>query len=200
MIPLILGGIGALGKAAFGLHQLNQAKKISDKRSIYNMPNQIGQNRDMYQRLSNTTRLPGQSVLENNIGASNAANTKAIMNAAGGSSDILAALSNQNQNTNNALNDLGVRGAEFQSMNQDKLANANSEFAAYKDQEFDYNENQPYELRMARKRALEGAGYGNFETAFGDVTKLGDAVNMNGGLGLGKKRAKAAFKGTTNYW
>jgi hypothetical protein len=196
MLPLILAGGGALIKGIAGAVQQRKANKIKENRPTYNIPDEILQNKAMYQNAANTTRVPGQSILENNLNASSAGSMNAAMQAGGSSQDILSAISGINQNQNSAINNLGVEGAQFQAMNKDKLAGANRELSEYKDQAFDYNQNQPYELRAARKRALQGAAYGNFDSALNDITGLGTAMVANGG-GNNMKAAWGSRKSPT---
>jgi hypothetical protein len=163
--------------------QFNKAKKIDATRPTYNIPQEVFSNRDMYQNAANTTRIPGQSIAENKIGAQGAGSMNAAMQAGGSSSDILSAISNINQNQNNAYNDLSMQGAQMQSQSKDKLAMANNQVAEYRDQAFDYNKNQPYELALMRKRALEGAAYGNINNASSDMHEGGMALMGAGGGG-----------------
>ena len=167
-------------------HQANKAKKIKADRPTYEIPKEVQQNKDMYQSLANSSRIPGQSIADNNRGASSAASLAALMKGSSSSSDILYGLSQVNQNNNNAINDLAMQGAQYQAMNRDKLADANSQLAEYKDQAFDYNKNQPYELALMRKRALEGAAYGNVNSAGRDMHQAGMSFLSLTGGGKGK--------------
>jgi hypothetical protein len=165
--------------------QDRKAKKIKTDRPTYEIPKEIGQNQAMFQAAANTSRIPGQSVAENNIGANNASSMNAAMQAGGSSSDILAAMSGINQNTNNQYNNLAMQGVEMQMQNKDRLAQSNETMADYKQQEFDYNKNQPYELAVMRKRALETAANANRDSANNDTHEAG--MSMLSFTGGGKK-------------
>lgn len=191
MIPLALSaGLGAasgLYNIFSGISQNSKANKINAVRPQYTIPKGITDNRNMYQNLAGTTRLPGQSILEKNIGAGNAGSINAVMQAGSGS-DALAAISNINQNQNKAYNDLAVQGAEFQAMNRDKLSEANQVLAGYQDQEFDYNKNQPYMMKLARKMALKQAGAENISSGLTGISNLASSFIGQGGMGSGAGR------------
>jgi hypothetical protein len=153
--------------------QNRKSNKIKLNRPTYNIPGEILQNQAMYQNAANTTRLPGQSILENNIGASSAGSMNAVMQSGGSSTDILSALSSVNQNQNNAYNDMAVKGAEFQAMSKDKLASANSELSEYRDQQWQVNQYEPYQLEYARKMALKTAANANVNNMGRDMHAAG---------------------------
>jgi hypothetical protein len=92
MIPLALSaGLGAasgLYGIFSGIHQQNMADNISAKRSKYNTPGEIINNVDMYRDLTNSTRMPGQSVAENRIRSGTANSLNAMQSAGGGSNSI----------------------------------------------------------------------------------------------------------------
>lgn len=179
--------------------QQKKARAINATRPKYVIPSEVGTNVNMYNTMANTSRLPGQSLMEDNI-KSNTANTfNQAQNAAGGSggSAMLASLGRVNQNQNEEINKLNIAGAENQQANKDKLAGANSTMADYKQQEFDYNQNQPYELALMRKRALEGASEANMDTAQQNLT-----TSMQIGadaIGKGKGGKKASVSNGTSY-
>jgi hypothetical protein len=171
-------GAIAYGMAAF---QALKAAKIHPNRPTYSIPSEIAKNQAMYQSMANTSRLPGQSIAENNIGSNNASSINAAMQAGGNSGDILATLGNVNNNSNAQYNNLAMQGAQMQYSNKDKLAQANESMADYKNQAFDYNENQPYELAYKRKMALEGAAYANVDRGAQNDQQVGMGVmNMYG--------------------
>lgn len=193
MIPLALSaGLGAasgLYGIFSGIHQQNMANNISAKRPKYSIPGEATNNVDMYRDLTNSTRIPGQSVAENRIRSGTANSLNALKTAGGGSNSILNNISQINANQNAAMNDLSVQGAQFQAMNRDKFAEANQVLAGYKDQEFDYNKNQPYMMAMARKMALQQAGAENINNGITGLSGLATSFIGQGGAG-GAKTAK----------
>lgn len=178
MLPFM--GIGAGLQAANTLYQLGsgivqsiKGSKMKPQRPTYKIPREIAQNQAMYRAAANSTRVPGQSIIENNIKAGGANALRNINNTARNTGDILAAASQVNSNQNQAFNNLGIEGAQIQMKNRDRLANANETMAQYRNQAFDYNQNQPYMNAMARKNALIQSG----------------AQNIAGGLNSGANSA-----------
>lgn len=160
-------------KALTGLFQNIKANKIKENRPTYTIPDEVFKNRNMAQTAAMSNRLPGQNQLENQMGANQASMVNAAMNSSNNSGDILAALGNINQNTNSQMNNLAIQQAQNKQANMDRLMDANNNVADYKQQEFDYNQNQPYELRVKRKMALKGAAMANWDSALNDTHEAG---------------------------
>jgi hypothetical protein len=175
MLPLLLAAAAApqIYKGIKGLIQKNQAKKIDDTRPVYEMPNQISQNVDMYNNLANASRLPGQALIENNLNAGLASDINAIRQTGGSSTNQLAAISNLNANRNKAVSDLGIQAAQFRVNAMDKMANAKGVMAQYKDKEFDYNKNQEFQYRRMKKDMLNKAGDQNIFGGIEGLANLG---------------------------
>jgi hypothetical protein len=162
-------GVSAGIKGISAWNQNRKANKMQANRQTYQIPQEIANNQAMYKGLANSSRLPGQSNLENQIGANSANGINAAMQGAGSSADVLASIGNTQNNTNGALNNLAVEGAQNQNMNRDKLAQANNTMADYKNQAFDYNQNEPYQQQYARKMALKTAANANLQGATQDL-------------------------------
>jgi hypothetical protein len=179
----VITGISAGIKGISALHQAHKAKKMQVNRPTYQIPQEILNNQAMYKNLANSSRLPGQSNIENQIGANSANSINAAMQGAGSSADVLASLGNTQNNTNNALNNLAIEGAQNQNMNRDKLAGANESLAQYRDQAFDYNKNEPYQQAYARKMALQTAANANLQNGLQDVSNFSGALVASKGSG-----------------
>lgn len=182
------------GPAIMGRRQKRLAAQINPTRPKYEIPSEIGANVNMYNSSASSSRLPAQSLMEDNLKASTSATFNQAQNAAGGSggSAMLAALGRVNQNESNSVNQLNIAGAENQQANKDKLAQARNTMADYKQQDFDYNKNQPYELDLMRKRALIGAAMGNYDAGRQENQQLGLALLGSSGKGGGGKKASAS--------
>lgn len=217
MIPFM--GIGAGLQAANTLYQLGsgivqsvKGSKIKPQRPTYKIPREIAQNQAMYRAQANSTRVPGQSIIENNIKAGSANAMRNVQNTARNTGDVLAAASQINSNQNQAFNNLGLQGAQMQMANKDRLASANETMAQYRNQAFDYNKNQPYLNQMARKNALIGSGAQNISGAFnsGANSAFNASLIENGGYygnnettpqnsGQAGNLASAFFSGRTAF-
>lgn len=163
-------------KMITGAIQAHKASKIKENRPTYVRPGEVDQNRNLAQTMAMSNRVPGQNQIEDQIGANQATMVNAALNASNNSGDILATIGNLNQNTNNQLNNLSMQAAQNKQQNIDRLMDANNTMADYKQQEFDYNQNQPYELRVKRKMALQGAAMANWDSALNDTHEAGQSM------------------------
>lgn len=186
MIPLILGGLAAGMGIYNSIHQSSMAKKLNPKRPNYQIPGEVLANRQMYQDMANSQRLPGQSMAENNIRSGTANALNAITQTGGGTNNILAAISGLNKNQNDAYNNLAVQGAQMNLANKDKLANANMAVAGEKKEAFDYNKNQPYMMDLQRKMALQQAAGNNMSNAMQGMFNLSSTMFDRGYLKFGR--------------
>jgi hypothetical protein len=144
------------GKAISDGSQKRKAERASKNmlknRPKYEIPQEIFQNQAMYEAMAGSSRVPGQSQIEDRIAQNTSQAIGASQRAAGSSVDALSAVSNINQNANNMQNNLGIQGAEYQMMAKDKLAASRGLMADYKNQRFDYNKNQPWQIAYAQKQ------------------------------------------------
>lgn len=182
------------GPAIMGRRQKRLAAQINPVRPTYQIPGEINANVNMYNSMAGSSRLPAQSLMEDNLKASTASSFNQAQNASGGSggSAMLAAMGRVNQNESNSINELNIAGAQNQQANKDKLADARNTMADYKQQDFDYNKNQPYEQALMRKRALVGAAMGNYDAGRNENQQLGLALLGSSGKGGGGKKASAS--------
>ncbi len=167
-----------------GLMNSSKAKKINTTRPQYEIPKEIFQNQAMYEAMANSSRVPGQSYIENQIGQNTAQAVGASQRAAGSSADALSAVSNINQNAQNMYTNLGMQGAELQNQAKDKLAGSRETVADYRQQEFDYNKNQPYLQRMKQKQKYEDQKRQNYSNMSNDIHEFGmsmSSMGMSGG-------------------
>jgi hypothetical protein len=93
------------------------------------------------------------------------------------STDLIAGLSNLNQNQNNAFNNLALQnyGQRVQGMNA--LGSANQALAGYRDRNFEYNVNQPYNQAVQSLLAQTQAGNQNINTAQANVDNYNNQAN-----------------------
>jgi hypothetical protein len=170
------GWMPILGPMLQSIKQKSLAKKINPVRPDYKRPGEIDQNVNMWNPMANSSKMPGQSIMEDNVHSNTANGFNMAANAANGSAQLLSTLGKLNVNENNAINDLNVQGANNRTQAMGELGKARESLAQYKDQEFDYNKNQPYELALMRKRALQGAALANKDTAKQDTHNVASSV------------------------
>ena len=178
-----LTGLGALGgmlpgigPAITGFTQMEKSNAINPIRPDYTIPSNIGDNVAMYQNMADSSRMPGYGYAQNNINQNQASLVRQALQSGGSAGDILASLGGISQNTNNSLNQLAQQGAQYQAQAKQGLAQANDTMADYKNQAFDYNQNQPYEQQYMRKMALQGAAFGNYDTAAQQNSQLAQSA------------------------
>lgn len=189
-LPLIAGptGIGIstaltalpeIYKLYQGIKQRKMADELAAKtvRPVYRTPGQINEATDLARSGYLTQGIPGQSTAIGNINATGQAGLRNAINAGGSTAEILAAGGAINQNQNNALNQIFSEGAGLHEQRRAQLMEALNNQARYKNQEFDYNEAQPYAEAMRTIGALrQGAG----ENTYGAMRGLASS----GELGL----------------
>lgn len=186
---LALGGAKSLFGMGKGIVQGIQAGKIDTTRPKYDIPKEIGKNVAQYQNLSNTSRMPGQGLMEQQL-KNQAGESVAQMNRMGGSSqNRLAAIAGLNRNMQASMTNIGLQGAMAQRQSMDQLAQQRDTMAKYKDQAWNYNVNEPYMMRVAEKRALKEASSHNISTGLQSASDLAiGASGVEGIDGMFKKK------------
>jgi hypothetical protein len=193
---------GAVGGAAVGLVSgLSKKKKRDDaakkvNRPTYQVPQEAFQNKAMYEAMANSQRVPGQSYIENQIAQQQAQALAASQQVAGSSADAQAAVGRIQQNSLNAYGELGAMAAQNQAANIDKLAQARSNVADYRQQAFDYNQNEPYKIAFAQSQKLQDQNQLDNQNITNDV----QALAMMGGqfTGTGTKTKRKTVGKTSN--
>jgi len=172
----VIGGV--VGGAAGLIGGLSKKKKRDEAaknvhRPDYQIPQEVFQNQAMYEAMAKSSRVPGQANIENQIGQNTAQSINASQKAAGSSADALASVGKIQQNALNQYGQLGQMGAEFQQQNIDKLAAARGETADYRQQAFDYNKNQPYQIAFGQNQKLQDQNRQDNQNITNDVQALG---------------------------
>jgi hypothetical protein len=200
-VALGLGeSLPVIGSAFAGMNQALQASHINVNRPQYQIPSNIGNNVAMYQNMADTSRMPGAGITDNAIYQNQASLVRAALQSGGSAGDILASLGGIGQTTNNSLNQVAQQGAQYQLQGKAGLAQANDVMADYKNQAFDYNQNQPYEQQLSKRMSLQGAALGNFNTTGQNLTSLGSlALGIPPGIGgLTGNKTNATYGGNTD--
>ncbi len=173
------GLLSGIVQLAVGAKQKKKASEIDTARPEYKIPKEVFQNQSMYESMANSSRVPGQSYIENQIGQNAANALGASQKVAGSSAEALSAISGIQQNTNNQINQLAQQGAQYQFINKDKLAAANQNVADYREKAFDMNQYQPYMMRLAEKKKLQQAAWDNAQTGANQIAGVGDQVGKS---------------------
>jgi hypothetical protein len=184
-------GVNAISRG----HKKRKAQRAMDNRPKYEIPKEIFQNQAMYESMANSSRVPGQKRIENQIAQNTAQSIGASQRAAGSSADALSAVSGINQNANNTYNELGMQGAQMQMANKDKLAQARQATGDYRQQDFDYNKNQKYLERMKLLMKQQDESRADTQNLTNSLGQVGMAAAGSGG----KKGAKGSSGGNSFY-
>ena len=157
---LISGALG-VGKAIFGGAQAARGRKemknLLANRPQYNIPEAYMKSLGIYQNLA-TGEMPGMQRYEQMIGEST---SRAMTGAERGaiSSNVYqgSVLSAQDRELQ-ALQQLAQMGVQYKTQAMQNLAGAQTQMGQLQDQAFEYNVNQPWQIRanMAAERMQSG--------------------------------------------
>jgi hypothetical protein len=186
----LLGGAigvgGAIAKGVRARKQRKEAEKIDDTRPIMERTRASIEEEQNARQMAASTRVPGQSYMENQIGAQTSRATNAAMQTGGSTGEILNAITNVDQNSKNAYNDLGFQGAQLNQQNKQMLGSVLRNVSDEQKELFDYNTNQPFQSRSLKKQALLDASSRNTDNAISSLQdtagNIGTAVGYNRAL------------------
>lgn len=195
---LIKGGVGAaqylkgnkLGKGAI--------------RPKYNIPS--ADNEYLANARANSVRgLPGQDLIEQKLGASTASGIRQAEQGANSSAGLMATIAGLKGSEQAGLTDIGIKSAEYQDTNQQRLQEALLKYGNMQNNEFDMNQQKPFEDKMAAAQGLKGAGLQNIMTgiegiagAAGIGAKSKADVDQMTGLPFPKKSDNTPFGASTS--
>lgn len=193
MDPLTISAIASAAPAVLqgiqsGIQGL-RAGRIRNRRPTYNIPKEIYDNVATATGAYNAASMygmPGQGRIQNNIAGSQASSNQAIMQSQQSPAAMLAGLSSVNQNTSNAMANLGADAARFRQSNMDNtrlgMLSAKQALAAYKDREFEINKMKPFQDAMFAQGALRGASQQNLYGAVSSLANTAGQYATRGGF------------------
>ncbi len=179
-----------LFKGATGLAQLFSGLFNHPKRPVYEIPQAEKDALTASKTLANQTKLPGQQILETQLGEKTAGMTKSLERMGAGGAGI-AGLSSIYAQEANAKRGLAGQAAQYYMGNQGQLRNQLNNYAQYQDKAWQKNVGDKYEEEAGASSALTQAGLQNTSAALGDAAgsyaysnliKSGDANFGNGGV------------------
>lgn len=181
MDPITLMMLAQLAPAAINLGksgvQAYQAKQLGKTpRPTYQIPQAVNEATNNARYLAGMTQLPGQNLMEDRLGrnTSNAlADLKEVSNSP---SQLGANLAKVYGNQMNAENNLGIQAGQNWMNNQSLLRNQLGALGNAQNYQFDYNQNQPYQAKMAASSALREGAFRNLSAGVGDISKSGTAL------------------------
>lgn len=193
-LPKIFGGNKELEEA-------NRLGKIRQPKFRDITPEQTALNLARLRALS--TRLPGQSLIEQKIGQATATGQRYASETAASPVDALFTANAMTANQQNALGDLSVQAANMFDKNQDILRQENKDFGGILTQKWDWEQRQPYiwakqKEAMLRKAGAENVQHG-WEGALGAISGgllLADNKGLFDSNGSGKSLPMSSTVGS----
>lgn len=169
-IPLALIGMGIdagfkAQKAYQQKKELNQLEAAAKARPKLTVPTALQEKANLAKNLASSSLLPGQGYYESQMGAQAARANRDIQNTGGSSNDIIAGLTQVDQNSRDQMNALAAQGAANQQQNQQLYGGVLSEVAGQQNEMFDYNQNQPYQSQQLKIQSLRDASNRNLNNA-----------------------------------
>jgi hypothetical protein len=155
----MIGGIAGsvLGNATmlYGYYSAKRDKKdidaIEKSRPWYTRPGEENQYLELSKNNAYSTQIPGQKQAEQNIQQSTQGAMNNIQNMSDNPTSSLAAINELYRKEVGAFNNLSTQQSQYYQANQDRLARALQENAKYKDQEWEYNVNMPWQRKYQNK-------------------------------------------------
>ena len=165
-----------LAKSGYGLYQLLTNKE--PERPEYKMPSQLNQILGISRYMASQRGLPGQDLMQRNLASNTAQNVRAVQETTTGGAGLGAvnqAFGNQQQ----AQIGLDIAGAGAYQQNLQGLQQSLGMVANAKDQEFEYNQNMPYQRALSQFYQTRQAGAANLFGGFGDVSGAAGIYSQN---------------------
>ena len=114
-------------------------------------------------------RLPGQSAIEGRLDRVTANTLNTLERVGDSPVSTINAASRAYGNQLDRETELGIKGAEMQLANQNILRSEQNRMAQWENQQFKFDEVDPYMTKMAQISALKGAGLTNLTGGLQDV-------------------------------
>jgi len=172
---LISGGLG-LGKAIIGgvqsIQGQKQLKNLLANRPKYNIPEAYMKSLGIYQNLA-AGEMPGMQRQEQLIGETTARAMTGAERGSISSNVYMGAVQSAQDKELQALQNLAMMGANYKTQAMQNLAGAQNVMGGLQDQQFEYNVNQPWQIKatMAQEKIQAGG-----QNLFGGMGDIGSAV------------------------
>lgn len=182
-LPLLAAAIPSVVKGITGLFQGRKGRKLAEQntRATYTRPVEVDQAQSIADQDYYNAAMPGQDLLKNQLESSAAGAATQLQEGASSSGDLLDGINKIEANKGSALSNIQLQAAQYKLGQRDNLLRQLGVSAGYTDQEFDYNQHQPYMDRAALASSMIEGGAQNAFGALGELGQLG--VSAAGGLG-----------------
>lgn len=164
-----------LGRSIVGGVQTMRANKAlkNFKFPQYTMPSELENMLSMYQQRANAQELPGQSLIENKLGAQTTFGQRNAEKYASTSGQALGATTGLYGLQMNAVRDLGIKFADFKSQRQSELGQAQQVMAQAQDKQWEINQWLPAQYQYNQLQSQKQAGANNLWGGLQDVGSAG---------------------------
>ena len=168
-------GLMGLGRGIVGGIQSARANKAlkNFKFPEYTMPSELENMLSMYQQRAAANELPGQSLMENKLGAQTAFGQRAAEKYAGTSGQALGAVTGLYGQQMNAVRDLGIKFADFKAQRENELGRAQQIMAQAQDKQWEINEWLPSQYKYNELQSQKQAGASNLWGGLQDIASAG---------------------------
>jgi hypothetical protein len=143
-----------------------QWDRLNANRPTYEIPQSYKDALAIYQKQAGQTQLPGQGLIEENIGQSSARARTAAERGAISSTSYGGQVSNIYDKELQAIQDLGIKSAEFQQQNQQNLATGMQMMGGQQEKAQDWNTLGKWSTQMNQLESKMGASAGAASNAW----------------------------------
>lgn len=179
-IGLVIAAIPSIIKAIQGISQGQQSKKYADEqRPAYEIPEELKQMLASARDQAAMTKLPGQSLAEENIRAATSKALTASKEATDSPVNILGAASQLAKQEQESMRGLAGLQAENWAANQANLREQLGLMGAEKQKQWMWEKQLPYEESMATAAALQEAGGENLMSGLSDLAGMAYGAYTN---------------------
>lgn len=176
----LLAAIPSIYQGIQGMQQQKKAAGMNMTRPGYQISPYLYANKNMYDTLSQSNRLPGQSIIEDKLNQSTEQGVNNLKNNVNNPNDLAGGITALNRDNINATNELGIAGSQARLGAVDRLAGANDALTEANNAKNQWDTYDPYLQFMAAKSALQGAGMQNVQQGLNGIASIGSSAAMSG--------------------
>jgi hypothetical protein len=175
----IVGGMVSDFEAS---QEADKIKKLAKNRPKYSRPDEVKQLLENA-RANATSQMPGYDQAQQNIDRATAFVAKNIKDMSIGGGNSLAAATDLAKKQANMYGSLALQNEQYHQSQKQQLQNALKQSAQYSDQEFEFNQNQPWQFDMNWAENKYAADQNDAQQSRKNTYAL--AGNLLGGMGGG---------------
>lgn len=178
-----------IGMAVNAYRMNRKANKLSKRfpRPTYKTPEEVTKGLQLANMAYNNPDMTNENIAVDRLNTGAANTARNLKNSAASGSDMIAALSSIGNGVNNSLQDLAAANANEKNQLRGAVQNQYQNVAGYKDKEFSYNRDVPYQNAQAAAAALKQESKKQFDTLMNSLySGSTNALKSVGGMMGGK--------------